>query len=488
MSRHDPVEIRIIENLLQKEYPKFLKNSLPMSVKRIDDLLEYSQCADIQNIKIESIKDNQCLRIKLPFSLSLLVPQSTDMLSSKFTYYPDKSTPSAFLAAYVVELNHFTILRLYGHERIREYFPDHNNATLTRDIYDRFSFNTRSVPEYSSLNFLHRQKAHSTATCMPNESKTAAFCFEHAYWHMPLHNICGEYDTFHNFIYHSVGQLHEICDVFKTLVKIEKVHTSQHKLTFLNKLFKYRQAHVKILYDGSMYDCLETNIYIVEPLASDSDIRPGAIINAIIINTHAFQHNALKPKLILVNKIGSVMKSPDLNNFRTLVSVISHLHCKHVSSINFVETIQIDKLALKLKTMLDIDDFFDSQWKSLLTDDYVNTSITALYPLLLRRDDAVHIVPPALVNYLLTHTKSISWQFLSEFVSLVLNLPLDSSRTMYKLDRSMQHSIRMSSSYAALQKIDRTNNILKTLFQDLPPLLNYIIYSRILSRSSKHVV
>lgn len=487
MARRDPIEIRIIENLLQKEHPKFLKNSLLMSGKRIDDLLEYSQYADTQTIKIESIKGTLCLRIKLPLSLSLLVPQSTGMLSSKFTYYSDKSIPSAFLAAYVVELNHFTILRLHGHERIREYFPDHNKATLTRDVYDRFSFNTRSVPEYSSLNFLLRQKAHSVVTCMPNESRTAALCFEHAYWHIPLHNIYGEYDTFHNFIYHSIGKLHEMCDVFKTLVKIEKVCPSQHELKFHNRLFKYRQARVKILYDGSIHDCLETDIYVMESLASDPDIRPGVIINAIVANTHAFQPNTL-PKLILVNKIGSIIKSPNLNNFQTLVSVIAHLHCKHVSSINFVETIQVDELVLKLKTMLEIKDFFDSQWRSLPIDDYVSTSITALYPLLLKRGDAVHIVPPALVNYLLTRTKSISRQFLSEFVSLVLNLPLNSARSMYKLDRSTQHSIRMSSNYAALRKIDPTNNIPKTLFQDLPPLLNYIIYSRILSRSPKHAV
>jgi len=481
-----PTEINIIERLLQKEYPSFLKNSLPLSIVRIRDLIKSSQGAVAQNIKIESIKDNQCLRIKLPHPISLLVPQSTHMLNSRFVYYPTKSIPSAFLAAYVVELNHFTMLRLYGHERIQEYFPDHNNASFTRDVYDHFSFNTESVPEYSSLNFLLRQKAHSTVPYLPNETKAIDLCFEHAYWHVPLHNICNEYDTFHNFIYNSTRKLRQICDVFKTLVKIERVYTSQHELNFLNRPFKYKQARVKILYDGTKHDCLETDIYVVGKLASD--LRPGHIINAIMVNIHAFQHNDPKSKLLLVNKIGPIMTSPDTTNFKALVSVIAHLHCKHVPSINFVETIQVDELASKLKSVLEIEGFFDSRWSSSLTRDYVDVSITALHPLLLKHDDDVHIVPPALVNHLATHTKSISWDFLNAFISLMRNLPFDSTRTMYSLDRSVQNNIRLSSSYAALQKIDLTNNILKTFFQDLPPLLNYIVYSRILSRSSKRAV
>lgn len=487
MIRHDPVELRIIENLLQKEYPKFLKNSLPLSIHRINELIKLSQGAGTQNIKIESIKDNPCIRIKLPLSISLLVPSSTDMLSSKLMYHYDKFQPLAFLATYVTELNHFTMMRLYGDERIHEYFPDHNKENrIHNDVYDRFSFNTESVPEYSSLNFLLRQKAHSTVPTLSAETKAIAHCFKYAYWRIPSHDISGEYDSFHNLIYHSTGRLYEICDMFKTLVKIEKIYPTQHDLKFLNRYFKYRDVQAKILYDGTKYDCLQTNICVAEPLASN--IQSGDMINAVIVNSHAFQPNNPKPKLILVNNVDSITKQPSVKDFKTLVSVIAHLHCKHAAKINFVETIPFVELASKLKTMLEIDDFFDPQWKSLLTDDTVNVSITALHPLLLKHDDTVDIVPPAIVNYLATHTKSISWEFLYEFISLIRNIPIDSSRTMYTLDRSTKNSIRLSSSYAKLQKLDLTNNALKTLFQDLPPLLNYVIYSRFLSRSFTRTV
>lgn len=478
MARHDDVERLILEDLLPAQCPKFLQNIIQVSLQRISDISQLSQGADIQNIKIESLKDNVCIRLNLPFPVSLLVPRSTEMLSHKLNHYYENN-PVGLVAAYLPDLNRFTMLKLYGSERICDYFPERGAPIFRKDIFDHFCPDIKPVPQYSSLNFLLQQKATSKTQVSHKETSLVAHCFEYAYWHMPSYDITGKYDPSHSFIYHTYQKIHEICDVYKTLVKIENVESQTHKLQFVQRELSYQNAHVKILCNGSEHDCIETNICMPEMLASN--VQSGDIINAVIANCHRIMDKI--PKLILINKIGPIMRSPGPSDFKALVGLIAHLHCNQALDIKVIETLQMDDLVTKIKTLLSVDDFFNSTWNKALEKHSVDTSIIGLYPLLYKRDNSIHIIPPTLINYLSTLDNSHRLEFLYQFIMFINSINVNTKRTMCAFDRSAQHRIRMSDSYNALQKTDPSNKMWKTLFSDLPPLLNYVIYSRILSHS-----
>lgn len=479
MVRHDDVELILLENLVPNEYSSFMEKIIPVSTYRIRELNQFLQTGDLRNIPVKSIRENTCMRIKLRNSPMLFIPESTQLLTRKIIYFEDKMSFAGFMATYVPDLNHFTLLRVLDSEKLKQYFFN-NSINISKDIYQRFSPKTERLPEYSSLNFLLQHRATNVTRLSSYEINHLNHCFEFAYWHMPTHNIFEEYDLFHNFIYHSYHKIHEICDIFKTLIKIEKIDSPQHKLVFLKKLIKYRHVTVKILYGGTKCNYLETVLFVLEPLASQ--IRQGDIINGIIANCHKFSFN--DHKLILVNAIGNIIHTPSKSDLKTLTAIVAHLHNRHEQPTKFIESFTDDRLLSDINTLLTFNmDFFGTAWNSLLDKDSADVSITGLYPVLLRHDQTIYIIPPALISYLSPHKKFLRPDLLYEIVNLINSVPLCSDRTSQVLDRINQGRIRRSNSYAALQAADTSHELCKTLFSDLPHLLNYISYSRIISKS-----
>lgn len=478
MVRHDDVESLILENLVPKIYKSFAKKVIPVSKQRISDIKQHSQIDDIRDIQIKSVRDS-CMRIKLRNSLLLFIPESTRLLSRKVLYFEEKRIFAGFLATYVPDLNHFTLLHVLDRERLKQYFLN-ESFDISRDIYQRLQPKTERLPEFSSLNFLLRYTATNVTQPLKQEIDYLNCCFMYAYWHMPAHNILEEYDSFHNFIYHGYRTIHEICDVFKTLIKIEKIDTAQHRLVFLKNPIKYRHVTAKILYGGTKFNYFETVLIVPESLAIQ--IRPGDIINGIIANCHKFHTNT--HKLILINAVGNIIHTPTTQDLKIPTSIAAHLHCKLKPPIKFIESIDSDKLLSDIEDLLTFDeDFFGTSWRHLLNNDAINVSVTGLNPVMLNYNKTIHIIPPALISYLSQYPKFLRLDLLYEIINLINSIPLRSDHTSRALGHATQSIIRKSDSYAILQKADKSNEICQTLFSDLPYLLNRISYSRILSRS-----
>ena len=417
------------------------------------------------------------MRIKLRNSLLLFIPESTRMLSRKVKYFEEKSTFAGFLATYTPDLNHFTLLRVLDRERLKQYFSN-DGFELTRDVYHRLSPKTERLPEFSSLNFLLQYTATNTTRPTTAEIDHLNRCFEYAYWYMPTSNIFEEYDSFHNFIYHGYHKIHEICDIFKTLIRIEKIDPTQHRFTFLNKSIKYNHVAVKILCSGTKFTYLETALIVPDSLATQ--IKAGDIINGIVANCHKFHTNT--NKLILINMVGDIIRTPSKSNLKTLTAIAVHLYCKERLPNRYIESINSDELLSKLEALLTFDeDFFGTSWRSLLSNDSINVSVTGLNPILLNYNKKIHIIPPALISYLSPHPKFLRLELLYEIVNLINTIPLSSDHTSRALGRANQSTIRKSDSYDIIKKADKSNEICPTLFSDLPHLLNCISYSRIIS-------
>lgn len=477
MVRHDDVEILILEDLLPKEYRTFASRVIPVSKQRIQEIKHSSQPGDIRDIVLKSIRDNACMRIKLRNSILLFIPESTQLLSRKLMYYEDRMSFAGFLATYIPDLNHFTLLHVLGSDRLAQFFSNKRFDT-SRDIYQRLFPKTERLPEFSSLNFLLQHTATNTTRTEACERDHLNHCFEYAYWHMPTHNILEEYDSFHNFIYHSYHKIYEICDIFKTLIKIEKIDSVQHQLVFLKKPVKHRRATIKILMGGQSTTTLKQSLLIPEPLASQ--IQVGDIINGIIANCHKFNRNI--HRLILINAVGRIIR--DKPNLKILTTIAIHLYCKYELHKKHIESITVDELLSKIDDLLTTnEDFFGSSWNSTLSHDSVSASVMGLYPLLLNYDNTINIIPPALISYLSQRPKFLRMEYLYEIINLINLIPLSSDHTSRALGRANQSLIRKSNSYVALQKADKSNEICGTLFSDLPHLINYISYSKIISKS-----
>jgi len=479
MVRHDDVEILVLEDLLPKEYSTFASKVIPVSKQRIQEIKQSSQTGDIRDITLKSIRDNTCMRIKLRNSMLLFIPESTQLLSRKIMYFEDRMSFAGFLATYIPDLNHFTLLHVLDPGRLKQFFSN-ETFDISQNIYQRFFPKTERLPEFSSLNFLLQYTATNTTRPEAHEIANLNHCFEYAYWHMPTHNILEEYDSFHNFIYHSYHKIYEVCDIFKTLIKIEKIDPVQHRMVFLKKQIKYRHVTVKIFYGRTQHNHPETVLLVPEPLASQ--IQIGDIINGIIANCHKFNLNT--HKLFLINAVGDIIRVPDKANLKILTAIAVHLYSKQELPKQHIESVTVDELYSKIGDLLTSDeDFFGAPWNSILSHDSLSASVTGLNPLLLNYENKINIIPPALISYLSQHPKFLRMEYLYEIVNLINIISLNSDHTSRSLGRDNQRLIRKSDSYAALQEADKSNEICKTLFSDLPRLINYISYSRIISKS-----
>ncbi len=476
MPSRENIEIQILEKLIEPSYPKFLTQLILVSSQRIAELTSRS-VPDIEHMRIESVKDNACIRLNLRLPLSLFSPQSFNLLSRKIHYF-DTRAPAAFLATYVQDLNHFTLMHLHGTKRIHEYFPNSAQRVLVSDVYERFKFERNIPPQFSSLNFLLRNWATNIERPNITHSKIVDQCFTYSYWRLPAADINNDYDSFHNFIYHGYTELLETCDVFKTLVKIVKIDSSVHQFDFLQDRFQYRAIQGKILSKPPKFTSLNTRLFVVEPLASE--LEPGDIVNCIIIRRHAFKNkNSL---LVIAGKLGSIMRTPSLSDLKVLTSIAVHTHLNNLNAFKFIESITLTDLQQQLFTILSSNkEFFDESWSKLFDQDGLDVSITGLNPLLHKHDDFVYIIPPALLSYMSLH--NLRFDLFSDLVKLINLVKINDLRSTHSLDPATKGILRRSDHFNNLQKADPSNPLWKNLFDDLPHLLNYISYSRILARS-----
>ncbi len=468
------IEQKLIRELIPKFNKDIIAKILHDTQMRSDDMELYSPSQYDRKIQIPSLKGNYCFRIRLKLPVQIFMPKAASILSGIIVSHRySEKFPTAFVATYIVNLNHFTLLRLFGENA--DFFPERNNHVY-EDSCRKFVYKDRIPSELSSLNFLEMRNMKKVNMTV-EEISVAKKCFEFSYWKIPSVYMNNEYSTMHNFIYNNSQKIFGIYRVFKTIFMVEKIKERTRYWDFKPHGFNYRDAEgIFLAENDAKLINRKISLIVSEPTASK--LKEGDIVNAILVFPERIKgiHSS---KCILAGTIGNKISKMD---YRAIISIIFYKINQEISETSkLVESLTIDELKSKVNNMIETNKMlFDSGWCDLESD--FSESIDKMYPYLFKFEDRMYFIPPVLLGYLVEKDVSITEekQVMMDIIRLV-NMIETKDGTMNKT-KINKMDLRTSEFADRLQKSKIFTHNWQPFLSDLPRLANRMVYSRIISQ------
>ena len=374
------------------------------------------------------------------------------------------------MPCYTLNFNHVSLYKLN--------LRDKRNPSVKKigsGLYTKYAHRGQYV-KFSSPNILLLGGS-NPSPIIDYSKKIIDKCFEYAYWNLPTPK--GEKSTtINNLIFHGGRDIYynHVLKLNKTLIRIIKIKKELREFFFLDKKqIKYYEATVSILVDDGNKISSETRIvFLMENIVNlfnEGDIFTGLIL----------QQNIKQPYYSLV--IGSLGKKIESNDLISLISILIQKKLQYLeenSSITYVD--KITKLSIDVSEMIDNnsigDDVFDSSFK-LISDfeNNVKKSIEELFPLYINNDGDVHQLSPTIISFLLDHDSKIlsDKKAISVIIKLLNSLKIDSG----DWDDDARSQLRISST----KSNPLTSSTLNLLLENIPLLVNIMVYSRIFSQN-----
>ena len=426
-----------------------------------------------REIQIAGLKGSYCFRIRFRLPVTALIPTAAQLLTGRLTYYRSAyaTCPIAFVATYLPNLNHFTLLRLYG-DRAGDYVDA--NGALTGDACVKFVTRSGRKMEFSSLNFMERQSA-TQENISTDGISAIRRCFEFSFWKIPPLAMGWDYSSMHYFIYNDNRKIRAIYRIFKTIFKAEEIGTYKRSMGFTPHGFKYVEATGRLLSEeGGSLVSKRSRLFIAEQPASR--LKANDVVTCLLAVPERIG-GQMPPRMVLVGTVGSGTLKSD---YRSIISIVFWRMNQRLSDTSkLAESLLADDLRSETRKIIEANprlfgpSFLDG------FDENFQKSLSLLRPCFLPHEDRVYSVPPALLNYLITNGLCVAEKpgLLARLVALVNTIDLRSG-FFYESGRMMD--IRRSRPVQELQKHGDLE-ALRSLLRDLPRLSNRMVYSRVIS-------
>ena len=453
---------------------------------------------NLQNHMIDDCKSIQT-RIK---RLSITIPSKDRGDSNLIRFFTLLCEPSYFKIKFSVPIiNHVHPAFKLLHEKIRniynvgvtEFIPhymlDINHISLSKigvagdslvnsignGLYTKYSHEkSGKYAQFSSTNILLLGGSKDNVL---EGKEIIDKCFEYLYWNLPVPKNMKP-STINNLIYHSSDQIYKnnVLELNKTLIKIVKIRREIESLTILKtQNVKCLYADVIILVDdGDKIFSEKRTVFLIESVANL--FKEGEIFTGLIL-----RQNFSQPYYSIV--IGTVGKKIESNNLTHLISILMQKklqYLKENSSITYVD--KITKLSVDVSEMINNNsiggDVFDFSFK-LISDfeNNVKKSIEELFPLYINNDGDIHQLSPTIISFLLNNDSKILSD--KKAISVIIKL-LNSFKINSENWGDDAHSqLRISST----KSNPLTSSTLNLLLENMPLLVNMMVYSRIFSQN-----
>ena len=268
-----------------------------------------------REIQIAGLKGSYCFRIRFRLPVTALIPTAAQLLTGRLTYYRSAyaTCPIAFVATYLPNLNHFTLLRLYG-DRAGDYVDA--NGALTGDACVKFVTRGGRKMEFSSLNFMERQSA-TQENISTDGISAIRRCFEFSFWKIPPLAMGCDYSSMHYFIYNDNRKIRAIYRIFKTIFKAEEIGTYKRSMGFTPHGFKYVEATGRLLSEeGGSLVSKRSRLFIAEQPASR--LKANDVVTCLLAVPERIG-GQMPPRMVLVGTVGSGMLKSD---YRSIISIV----------------------------------------------------------------------------------------------------------------------------------------------------------------------
>ena len=484
VKRENDFNINLFEKLIPKFdtiYKKGLKNSM------IRDCTSILQSVERLSFKIppEKRDDSNLIRpwtiagefgepayftIKFPMPIIHYIHPTFNRLHFQIGYYEMKSDVE-FIPCYLMNFNHVSLSKIEKHRHSPHVFSSSSDGLYTKCSHQRGKY-----MNFSSSNIV--QFGGSNEDILDSEQESIiAKCFKYAYWCLPATKRITDFSSIHNLIYHSYGEIKArgVIQLNKTLLKILKIGRKETlKILPTGKTIECYFADVVLLVDnGERIFSERRTLFLVDSIVNS--FKEGDVFNALIIT-----QNMSAPKYSLV--VGSIGRVLESNNILHLLSIVMWKELQYLeenSSITRVDT--INKLTNNVLEFIEHDSkeggIFNSslEWNSNI-EKKIEKAIDDLFPLYFIDKDIIHQLPPTMISFLLSYEPKIL-RNRDALITIIKILDLISVNSK-QWGESARSQLKISNN----QNNYLTSSTINLLLENLPILVNMMMYSRIFSQ------
>lgn len=413
--------------------------------------------------------DASYFKIKFPMPIIYHIHPAFKHLRKKIRNV-NNSGIEEFVPCYVLNFNHVSLSKIGVHSTL-----DSSINSIGNGIYTKYSHeNGGKYVQFSSTNILRLGGSNENVL---EDKEIIDNCFEYAYWNLPAHRNTFS-STINNLIYHSSDKIYEnnVLELNKTLIKIIKIRRKIESLTIL-KTWNIRClfADVVILVDdGNKIFSKKHTVFLIESIANS--FKEGEMFTGLILG-----QNFSQPYYSIV--IGSVGKKIESDNLTHLISIVMQNKLQFLeenSSVTYVD--KISKLSVDVSEIIKNDfiedKIFNSSFKSISDfENNVEKSIEKLFPLYIIDDGEIHQLSPTMISFLLSYDskilndKKVIFQIIKILNLVKVNSKIWGAAALSQLNISSGQSNPLTSS------------TLNLLLENMPLLVNMMVYSRIFSQN-----
>ncbi len=464
---------KLIPNF-DSNYKKNLQNrmiedceSIQTIIKRLSITIPSKDRSDSNLIRFFTILIRASyFKIKFSVPITNHVPTAFKLLHEKIRNSYNAGV-TEFLPYYMLDLNHVSLSKIGN-------AGDSSVNSIGDGLYTQYSHEkSGKYAQFSSTNVLLLGGSNENVL---KGTEIIDRCFEYLYWNLPVPKNMKP-PTINNLIYHSSSQIYKnnILELNKTIIKIIKIGRTESLTILKTRNVKCLYADVIILVDdGDKIFSEKRRLFLIESVANL--FKEGDIFTGLILS-----QNYSQPYYSIV--IGTVGKKIESNDLTSLISIVMHKKLQYLeenSSITYVD--KITTLSVDVSEMIDSNSIgngvFDSSFK--LINDFENNvkkSIEELFPLYINNDGDIHQLSPTMISFLLSYDlKILSDKKAIPVIIKLLNL-LKINSTGWSDDARSQ--LRISST----KSNPLTSSIQNLLLENMPLLVNMMVYSRIFSQN-----
>lgn len=392
------------------------------------------------------------------------------------TFY-NKYQFAEYIPSYLPNLNHIALLVRYNN-RTRE-FGNNPDGILRKYVYEGGRKMT-----FSSLNLLLRHN-HKAKSLDPKTHSAVKSSFEFCYWNLPSPLSQPEVSCIDNLIYSKSERILRVWMTRKTLIKIISVKDRAEKRTILEQEVSVKFAQALVLSDdGNQLRSEKMSLFLTEEVAdsvSENDIFNAVLVSEVNPNSRIGRH-------IIIGKIGKIVTP---NNMKSLVSIAlwkmlqileDNSSPTRVGTVNQVKS-EITTIIQNNSEMFSAENFSSEMlgWTKDLSKK-ISQCIEDLSPLFFEDDENIYQLSPVLMGFIASHSPENlqNKQFLLSLVKLFDTIKVNAN--FWGHDAIMK--LRVSASYESIQSASSFST--QKILDNLPRLLNRMIYSRIFSQHYTH--